>query len=124
MRVVLIGADNEENLGMAMIGASLTVAQHQVKVVGFSDFGEVFEVTRIAMAFRPHVIGLAMQFQHRGWEFTDLAERLRLAGFRGHMTAGGQLATMAHSPLLSEIQALDSVVLYDGEETIAEFLNA
>jgi anaerobic magnesium-protoporphyrin IX monomethyl ester cyclase len=124
MRVVLIGADNEENLGMAMIGASLAAAGHQVKIVGFSDIGEVGDAVRQALAFRPRVIGLAMQFQHRGWEFAELARRLRKAEFGGHLTAGGQFATMAHAPMLGEISELDSVVLYDGEETIVELVDA
>lgn len=124
MRVVLIGADNEENLGMAMIAASLAAARHQVKVVPFTELGELETAVAATTRYRPQLVGLALQFQHRGWEFVELAEGLRRAGYCGHITAGGQFATMAHANLLSEVPSFDSVVLYDGEETIVELVEA
>jgi anaerobic magnesium-protoporphyrin IX monomethyl ester cyclase len=124
MRIVLIGADNEENLGVAMIAASLISARHQVRVVGFTEYGQLDQAVSETLRYRPHVVGLAMQFQHRGWEFTALAEQLRDRGFRGHLVAGGQLATMAYASLLADTPSIDSVVLFDGERTIVDLVEA
>jgi anaerobic magnesium-protoporphyrin IX monomethyl ester cyclase len=124
MRVVLIGADSEENLGMGMIAASLSAARHRVQIVAFTEMERLDAAVAEALSQRPELVGLAMQFQHRGWGVAALAERLRQAGFRGHMTAGGQFASMAHEPLLRDTPSLDSVVLYDGEETIVDLAEA
>ncbi len=124
MRVVLIGADNEENLGLGMIAASLGAARHQIHIVPFTDYCELGGAVNATLRHRPQVVGLGMQFQHRGWEFVELAAKLRAAGFAGHLTAGGQFATMACEPLLRDTPSIDSVVLFDGEETIVDLVNA
>jgi len=124
MRVLLVGADLEENLGVAMVAAAASTAGHGVRVMPFNDGGSAEEVaTRIAAA-RPEVVGLSLQFQHRAAEFLLIARRLRELGFAGHMTCGGQLATLAWRELLEGAPWLDSVVLYDGEETFVALLAA
>ena len=124
MRLVLVGSDYEENLGMCMVAAGAESAGHEAQVVPFQGAADRAVVVRQVLAARPHVVGLAAQFQHRGLDYLDLARDLRRAGFRGHMTAGGQFATMAHAPILSGRYGVDSVVLYEGEHTIGELLNA
>jgi hypothetical protein len=57
-------------------------------------------------------------------DFLGLACDLRRAGFAGHITAGGQFATMAHAAILSGRYGVDSVVLYEGESTIIDLLDA
>src|SRR5512139_1752381 len=123
MHLVLVGADYEENLGMCMIAAAAESAGHRTSVVPFGGRGRD-EVVLDILALRPDVVGLAAQFQHRGLDFLGLACDLRRAGFRGHITAGGQFATMAAAPILSGSHGVDSVVLYEGEDTIVELLGA
>jgi len=124
MRLVLVGADYEENLGMCMIAAGAESAGHAALVVPFQSAEERVRVVGKVLAARPHVVGLAAQFQHRGMDYLALACDLRRSGFRGHITAGGQFATMAHASILSGRYGVDSVVLYEGERTIAELLDA
>ncbi len=122
MRLVLVGADYEENLGMCMIAAGAEAAGHHTDVVPFGDGRG--DVVRRILALRPDAVGLAAQFQHRGLDYLSLACDLRRAGFRGHITAGGQFATMAAESILSGRFGVDSVVLYEGERTISELLEA
>ena len=124
MRLVLIGADYEENLGMCMIAAGAESAGHATSVIPFQSADERGWVVDRVLAARPDVVGLAAQFQYRGLDYLALARDLRRAGFRGHITAGGQFATMAHAPILSGRYGVDSVVLYEGERTISELLDA
>lgn len=124
MRLVLVGADFEENLGLCMIAAAAEAAGHQTAVVPFQSADERARVVLDVLAERPDVIGLAAQFQHRGSDFLSLSRDLRRSGFRGHITAGGQFATMAHEPILAGRYGVDSVVLYEGERTIGELLDA
>jgi anaerobic magnesium-protoporphyrin IX monomethyl ester cyclase len=124
MRLILVGADYEENLGMCMIAAAAEAAGHHTEVVAFPDGEHREETVRRIVDARPDVVGLAAQFQHRGLEYLSLASELRGAGFRGHITAGGQFATMAAAPILAGRFGVDSIVLYEGERTIVELLAA
>jgi anaerobic magnesium-protoporphyrin IX monomethyl ester cyclase len=123
MHLVLVGGDYEENLGMCMIAAAAERAGHRTSVVPFGG-GDREEVVLDVVALRPDVVSLAAQFQHRGLDFLGLAWDLRRAGFRGHITAGGQFATMAAAPILAGGFGVNSVVLYEGESTIVGLLAA
>jgi anaerobic magnesium-protoporphyrin IX monomethyl ester cyclase len=124
MRVLLVGSDCEENLGLAMVAAALVRAKHRVEVVAFNEAGEVEEVAERVMRGRPELVGLGIQFQHRALEFLELARRLRDLGFRGHLTCGGQYPTMAHRELIAHEPCLDSIVVHEGEDTIVELARA
>ena len=124
MRIVLVGADFEENLGVGMIAAVAREAGHEVRVVPFNDPASSEEVAQLAIRERPDVIGLSMQFQHRAHEFLGLARRLRGRGFEGHVTAGGQFPTLAWEEVLGRGHGVDSVVLHEGEETFPALLSA
>lgn len=124
MRVVLIGADFEENLGLGMIGAAAEAAGHEVSVMAFNDRAQGAEVARRVGAAQPDVVGLGIQFQHRAYDFLALARALRREGFAGHVTAGGQFPTLAFREVLERGHGVDSVVLYDGEATFVELLSA
>jgi anaerobic magnesium-protoporphyrin IX monomethyl ester cyclase len=124
MRVTLVGADLEENLGMGMIAASASDAGHRVEVLPFTESCESGNVVARVLASAPDVVGLAAQFQHRGAEFLGLAAALRRAGFTGHITAGGHFASMGCAQVLSARTGVNSVVLYEGEETIVDLLKA
>jgi len=66
-------------------------------------------------------------FTRRAREFVQLADELRRAGFRGHITAGGHFATFNARRLLADYPAIDSIVHGEGEEAIvdlAEYLSA
>ena len=116
MRVVLIGADFEENLGLGMIAAVAEKAGHDVRVVPFNDAGTRKRIADQIVSTRPDVVGLSMQFQHRSHEFLSLARMLRQRGYTGHVTAGGQFPTLAFNEVLGRGHGVDSVVLHDGED--------
>jgi len=124
MRVTLVGADFEENLGLGMLSASARKAGHRDFIVAFDEPGSVDEVVRDVIATAPDVVGLAIQFQHRAAEFLDLARRLRDAGFAGHLCCGGQFPTLAADDVLRANVAVDSIVLHEGEEALPELLDA
>lgn len=124
MRIHFVGADLEENLGIGILAAVAERHGHEAAVVPFNDAAETERVVRRAVAGDPDVIGLSIQFQHRAQEFLTLARRLREAGYRGHVTCGGQFPTLAFREVLAPESGVDSVVLHDGEETLVELLDA
>jgi anaerobic magnesium-protoporphyrin IX monomethyl ester cyclase len=124
MRWMLVGADCEENLGMCMVSAAAAVHGHHTQVLPFDHVSQTDEVVRRILQTSPACLGLAIQFQHRGLEFLNLAVRLRRAGYRGHILCGGQFPTMAWRDVLDGDFGVDTVVLHEADHTIGELLNA
>lgn len=124
MRVVISGADFEENLGVGMIVAVARKAGHDVFVEPYNHVDDEAKVAARIVAHRPDVVGLSIQFQHRASEFLSLARRLRGLGYTGHITAGGQFPTLAWRDAILAPGALDSIVLHEGEESFVELLDA
>jgi anaerobic magnesium-protoporphyrin IX monomethyl ester cyclase len=124
MRIAIVGADYEENLGIGAIAAACELAGYKVDVLAFNEVSELTEVTAKIVSKNPDVVGLSIQFQHRAFDFLCLAKKLRAAGFNGHITCGGQFPTMAYRNVLDSPNAVDSIVLHEGEHTIVELLDA
>jgi anaerobic magnesium-protoporphyrin IX monomethyl ester cyclase len=124
MRIMLVGADCEENLGMCMVSASAAAHGHKVQVLPFDDVSQTAAVTRCIVERNPGCVALAMQFQHRGVEFLNLASRLRAAGYQGHITCGGQFPSMAWQQVLEGRFGVDSVVIHEADATFGELLDA
>ena len=114
MRIVLIGADREENLATRYLAAALRRAEHEATLVGFSEAKDLERAVRTALAVGPDLIGLSIVFQRRAREFGALAQALRAGGFGGHLTAGGHFPTFAHDALLAAHPAIDSVIRHEG----------
>src|SRR4028118_124102 len=124
MRIHFVGADLEENLGLGILASVAERSGHEAGTVPFNDVAETERVVRRAMEGEPDIIGLSIQFQHRAPEFLGLSRRLREAGYRGHITCGGQFPTLAFREVLLPENGVDSVVLHDGEETLVDLLGA
>lgn len=116
MRVSLIGAELEENLGLRYMAAALESAGHQTDVVPFASEHDSAEVVQRVLAFGPAIVGLSMVFTGRGREFCGLAKSLRQAGFAGHMIAGGPFASLNAELLMRDFLELDAIGLGEGEE--------
>lgn len=124
MHVILIGADFEENLGLAMIASVLAADHHEVIVLPFNRTSDAPMVAAEVARRAPAMVGLSIQFQHRAHDFLSLARRLRAEGYRGHITCGGQFPTMAWREVLSNRWGVDSVVLFEGEHSVVELARA
>ncbi len=121
--LVLIGAESEENLAVRYLAAAVVQAGYRTAMVPLETRSPVDVTVARALAHDPRMIGLSMTFQAGMTRFLDLAAALRAAGFAGHLTAGGQFATVAARRLLELSPALDSVVRGDGEETLVELMH-
>jgi radical SAM superfamily enzyme YgiQ (UPF0313 family) len=116
MNVALIGAELEENLGLRYIASSLEAQGHNVSIIPFNSAQDIETAVRQTLASESRIAGLSMIFTSRGREFCRLAARLREAGFRGHLVAGGPFASFNAELLVTEFSAFDSVALGEGEE--------
>lgn len=120
MRVVLVGAELEENLGLRYMASCLDAAGHTPEIVPFNFGSDAAATVRQALARDPGIIGLSMVFTSRGREFCRLAADLREAGFTGHLVAGGHFAALNAERLLADWPAFDSIALGEGEAIITD----
>ncbi len=120
MKVALVGAELEENLGLRYIASSLEQENHTVQIIPFNDYYDINETIAKIIRFSPEITGLSMVFTTRGKEFCALAERLKEQGYRGHIIAGGPFAAFNAKNLLRDFGAFDSIGLSEGEKTMCE----
>jgi radical SAM superfamily enzyme YgiQ (UPF0313 family) len=124
VRVLLIGADVEENLATRYLAAAVEAGGHVADIGEFSDHDDRASVLAKIRAFRPDVVGLSMTFQRRAHEFGELAVAIREDGYEGHMVAGGHFPTFAWREVLESYPAIDTVVRHEGEQTLRELCDA
>jgi radical SAM superfamily enzyme YgiQ (UPF0313 family) len=122
MRVCLVGPEIEENLGLRYLHSSLRKTGHHPRIVPFEATRMIPLVTDQVLGLAPDVVGLSMVFTGRAREFVSLAESLRRASYRGHITAGGHFATFHAGSLLRDFPAIDSIVHGEGEETLVDLV--
>ena len=120
MRVALIGAELEENLGLRYMASALEHRGHESEIVAFNSGGDVQPVVQRVLALQPDIVGLSMVFTGRAREFCRLAEELRAQRYGGHLVAGGHFACLNSIRLLKDFPAFDSVALGEGEQLIVD----
>jgi anaerobic magnesium-protoporphyrin IX monomethyl ester cyclase len=120
--VLLVGAEELENLGTRYLAAVLRQHGYSVELAAFSSAEEMDAVVARARSIQPRLIGLSIIFQYRAPEFLELAGRLRSILPHAHITTGGHFPTFAAQDLLQEFPVLDSVVRGEGEMTLLELV--
>jgi radical SAM superfamily enzyme YgiQ (UPF0313 family) len=121
-RVLLVGFQEQDNLGLRYLASSLRAAGHQVRVESFgADAGPLLVA---ALGWEPHVVGFSMIFQFMAPDFAQVIDGLRAGGVRAHFTMGGHYASFAPDTLLRLIPELDSVVRFEGERAVVELASA
>ncbi|MCE8425428.1 MAG: B12-binding domain-containing radical SAM protein [Candidatus Methanoperedens sp.] len=118
MKISLVGAELEENLGLRYIASALENKGHIVEIVPFNSESDIPNVVKQVTNFSSDISGLSMVFTSRGKEFCRLARSLRDSGYRGHINAGGHFAALNCESLLKDFPAFDSVALGEGEDIL------
>ncbi len=121
-RVLLVGFQDQDNVGLRYLASSLQEAGHHFRIESFgSDPRALMEV---AQRWMPHIIGFSLIFQFMAPDFGKVMRALRTAGVNAHFTIGGHYASFAPDTLLDLMPELDSVVRFEGERTLVELATA
>jgi radical SAM superfamily enzyme YgiQ (UPF0313 family) len=121
-RVLLVGFQDQDNLGLGYLASSLNAAGHEVRIETFA--ADCVPLLRLAREWNPHIVGFSLIFQFMAPEFAQTMRSLRLGGVTAHFTIGGHYASFAPETLLQLIPELDSVVRFEGERTLVELTRA
>lgn len=119
--VVLVGYEDQENLGLRSILAYLRSRGYQAVLVPFTP-GCQAEVVAKVLAGQPRLVGFSLIFQYTIDEFGALMGALREAGVAAHFTAGGHFPSLCPEEALALLPALDTVVRFEGELTLVELM--
>jgi radical SAM superfamily enzyme YgiQ (UPF0313 family) len=119
-RVLLVGYEDQDNLGIRYLSSRLLEEGHHTRIVAFGT--DPAPLLRIIELEQPDVVGFSLIFQYMVPEFAAVIRALRAAGVRAHFTIGGHYASFEPEALLERIPELDSVVRFEGEDTLAELI--
>jgi anaerobic magnesium-protoporphyrin IX monomethyl ester cyclase len=110
--VVLIGYQDQGNLGMGYLAAVLQRQGRTVEMVDVRD-GPAKIAARLVTR-QPLVVGFSLIFQFFLPRFRSVATALRAVGVKSHFTIGGHYPSLCHDEVLANFPELDSVVRYEG----------
>lgn len=121
-KVLLVGAEDEENLAIRYLGAQLQSKGHLVKIVPCSNENDFSKVIRELQSFHPDMVAVSMAFQSLAPMFLELIQKIKKTTPRVHVTVGGHFPTFEFEKIL-DYDYVDSVIRFEGEISILNLLN-
>jgi anaerobic magnesium-protoporphyrin IX monomethyl ester cyclase len=118
--VVLLGYQDQGNLGMGYLSAVLQRHGRAVDMIDIRDGPESIAARLIPQ--QPLVVGFSLIFQYFLPQYRRVASCLREVGINSHFTIGGHYPSLCHDEILLNFSELDSVVRYEGEETLVDLI--
>jgi anaerobic magnesium-protoporphyrin IX monomethyl ester cyclase len=119
-RILLVGFEDQDNLGIRYLSSRLLADGHHTRIVAFGT--DPAPLLATIHAERPDVVGFSLIFQYMVPEFAAVIRALRASGVDAHFTIGGHYASFEPTELFRMIPELDSVVRFEGEETLADLV--
>jgi len=116
--IVLIGFQDQGNLGLGYLGAVLQQAGFRPTILEFRDEPE--SLAAAILNLNPLILGFSLIFQYYLPQFARLAAYFRDCGISAYFTTGGHFPTLEPAYVLRTIPQMDSVVRGEGEETLVE----
>src|SRR5258708_6643970 len=118
--VVLLGYKDQGNLGMGYLAAVLQGQGRAVEMIDIRVGPEAIAARLISNP--PLVVGFSLIFQYFLPQYRSVASCLREVGIKSHFTIGGHYPSLCHDEILKDFPELDSVVRFEGEETLADLV--
>lgn len=120
--ILLIGFEDQENLGLRYIAAYLE--SHGIQVgIQPCQFDGNENILSYIKSIKPKIVGFSLIFQRMFYDFKDLISHLRNNGVNAHFSIGGHFPSLEALKTLEYIPELDSVIRFEGEETLLELYN-
>lgn len=120
-KVLLIGFQDQDNLGLRYLMSAVNASGHQASIMTYGSDPDTI-LKRIGRE-KPDVVGFSLIFQYMAPDFARVIAALRAAGVTAHFTMGGHYASFEPAEILARTTGLDSVVRFDGEITLVKLLH-
>jgi radical SAM superfamily enzyme YgiQ (UPF0313 family) len=118
--VVLVGFQDQDNLGLRYLMSSVQQAGFRVQIVTYQ--ADPMPLVELIHREQPDVIGLSLIFQYMAPDFGHVIQVLRESGVTAHITMGGHYPSFDYAEVLQRIPGLDSIVRFEGEPTLVELM--
>ena len=119
--VIFIVFGDYSNLGVGYLSAVLNQAGIENRMIDFRLPNE--RIVADLKRSEPLVVGFSVIYEGFIDEFAFLAKLLRSEGIDCHFTAGGHYASLRPEELFKLIPEMDSVIRFEGEDTLPELVN-
>lgn len=116
--VMLIGFQEQSNLGLGYLAAMLKRHGYTVDVFDFDS--DPYSLLAHAKESDPVVIGFSLIFQFYVERFARLVQLFRSEGVDCHLTMGGHFPSLSYAHAFELMPEIDSIVLFEGEITLLE----
>lgn len=114
---------DQDNLGVGYIASSLLqTGSFDITLIDIRETIPV--IIKSIIDARPLIVGFSVVFQAHLNAFQELMVILRKNNVNCHFTAGGHYPSLRYEELMQIIPELDSVVLFEGENTVVELAEA
>lgn len=114
----------KEYAGLGYLAAVLRKHGQDVTILDADLAGyDLDQTVKAVLATEPDFIGFTVLQVSAGFAL-DITEKLRTMGVNAHITFGGHFPTFAVDEIFSECQAVDSIVMGEGEFTLLELVQA
>jgi len=123
-KVLLIGAEDEENLAIRSLGGVLISEGHQIKISPCSRIDQIKLVLGDIREFQPDLIGVSIAFQSLAKMFFKLIREIKKINPEVHITVGGHFPTFEYENILKNVPEIDSVVRFEGEKAIVALIES
>ncbi len=119
-RVLLVGYEDQDNLGLRYLASRLAADGHEVRIARFG--ADPAPLVAEVGAWRPTVVGFSLIFQFMTHSYATVIRAVRATGVPLHLTVGGHYPSFSPDVMFELVPELDSVVRFEGEETLAELV--
>jgi anaerobic magnesium-protoporphyrin IX monomethyl ester cyclase len=120
LKVLLVGFQDQDNLGLRYLISSVRAAGHDAEIATFQT--DPVPLVLKALEINPDVIGLSLIFQYMTDAFAVVVAALRKAGVTAHIIIGGHYPSFSYAEVFAATPGLDSIARYEGEGTLVELL--
>ncbi len=122
-KVLLVGAEDEENLAIRYLGAELQKKGHTVRIIPCSNNNDFSGVLKELKSFHPGMVAVSMAFQSLVPMFLELIHEIKETKPEVHVTVGGHFPTFEFEEILED-ETINSVIRFEGEIPISELIDA
>lgn len=122
-KILLVGAEDEENLAIRYLGAQLRRNKNQVKIVGCSNYQMYKNVLDEVESFKPDMVAVSIAFQSLFFMFLNLIQKIKQINPDVHVTVGGHFPSFEYEKIL-QYDIINSVIRFEGETAISKLIDA
>jgi len=116
--VMLIGFQEQSNLGLGYLASALRREGYRVEVFDFEQ--DPAQILAAINSLDPILIGFSLIFQFYVDRFGELIRYLRDHGVSCHFTMGGHFPSLSYEHCFELVPEIDSIVRFEGEMTLIE----